>query len=169
MAKLLGVSNSTIKRWVKEIGLSMERNDRGHYLFKKEDIDYLRFIQEQIQNGVLLHEVIIPEKKPRKGSVSLPVNEQPEEKVLLKLKELERRIEEKADSVASYQLLQHRSELEDLQIQIMTLTKRVETLEHELNKSPKNSINNDLPLLFDQPTTKKGKKHRNILSSLFGF
>jgi chromosome-anchoring protein RacA len=168
VAKLLGVSNSTIKRWVKELGLTMERNDRGHYLFKKEDIEFLRFIQEQIQNGILLHEVTIPEKKPRKGTLSTQVEEKPNEKVFHKITELERRLDEKADSVTSYQLLQHRRELEDLQTQITSLVKRVESLEIELSKSKK-SQNTELPLIYDPPKSKREKKSRNILSGLFGF
>lgn len=168
VAKLLGVSNSTIKRWVKELGLSMERNERGHYLFNQEDIEYLRFIQEQIQNGILLHEVTMPDTKPRKGVVKLGESDKTNDDLLPKIKELERKIDSKADSVASYQLLQHRSEIEDLQKQIKKLTNRIEVLELELNKSKK-SVSPDLPLVFDQPKSKRDKKRKNIISSLFGF
>jgi chromosome-anchoring protein RacA len=169
VAKLLGVSNSTIKRWVKELGLSMERNDRGHYLFKQEDIEYLRFIQEQIQNGILLHEVIIPEKKPRKGLITTQVSEMADLKLATKIKELERKLDDKADSVTSYQLLQHRRELEDLQSQILSLSKKVESLELQLSKS-KDNPQNEVAFLFDHPKAKKEKKKsRNLISSLFGF
>jgi chromosome-anchoring protein RacA len=39
VAKLLGVSTSTIQRWVKQLELPMERNERGHYHFSSEDIE----------------------------------------------------------------------------------------------------------------------------------
>lgn len=168
VAKLLGVSNSTIKRWVKELGLSMERNERGHYLFNQDDIEYLRFIQEQIQNGILLHEVTMPDNKPRKGTVKIVESEKASDELLSKINELERRLDTKADSVASYQLLQHRSEIEDLQNQIKMLSNRIEVLELELGKTKK-SVSSDLPLVFDQPKSKREKKRKNIISSLFGF
>lgn len=170
VAKLLGVSNSTIKRWVKELGLSMERNERGHFLFNKEDIEYLQFIQEQIQNGILLHEITTPEKKMRKGtlkSVEADHN-QTNEKIFLKFSELERQLDQKADAVTSYQLLQHRREIEDLKSHIKSLVDRIDTLEAELDKSKK-SVNPDLPLIFDHPKSKRDKKRKNVLSSLFGF
>ena len=44
VAKLLGVSSSTIQRWVKQLELPMERNERGHYHFNQEDIDLLKNI-----------------------------------------------------------------------------------------------------------------------------
>lgn len=53
VAKLLGVSASTIQRWIKQLQLPMERNERGHYHFSQEDIELLKEIHEQLQNGTL--------------------------------------------------------------------------------------------------------------------
>ena len=49
VAKLLGVSASTIQRWVKQLGLPMEKNERGHYYFCSDDINLLKEIHEQLQ------------------------------------------------------------------------------------------------------------------------
>lgn len=42
VAKHLGVSTSTVQRWVKQLNLPMERNERGHYTFKEEDLPFWR-------------------------------------------------------------------------------------------------------------------------------
>ncbi|MCL6573756.1 MAG: helix-turn-helix domain-containing protein, partial [Bacillus sp. (in: Bacteria)] len=38
VAKLLGVSSSTVQRWVKQLRLPMEKNDRFHYHFNSDYI-----------------------------------------------------------------------------------------------------------------------------------
>lgn len=167
VAKLLGVSVSTVKRWVKQLGLPMERNDRGHYLFNDEAIEYLRFIQNQINAGVLLHEITpLPEKNIRSGTVKAPKERDlAVEELVLKINNLERRLDAKADSVASYQLLQHRREIEELQELVSSLSSQIEELEIEITDLKKKEAA-DRPLVYDQPKTTKKK---NIFSSLFGF
>ncbi|MDR6998397.1 MerR family transcriptional regulator [Neobacillus niacini] len=165
VAKLLGVSSSTIQRWVKQLELPMERNDRGHYYFKDEDIDLLKKIQEQIQNGALLQDIApIQEKKSRRGVVKAVENEQAMEKLFAKVSELEISLNAKADSVASYQLLQHRREIEDLQSQVKELNLQLETLQKQVA---------ELTTPVQTETThfhnKKKPKKKNIVSMLFGF
>lgn len=69
VAKLLGVSPSTVQRWVKQLGLPMEKNERGHYYFNDVDIDQLKEIHEQLQSGTLIQDITpIKEKRnSRKG------------------------------------------------------------------------------------------------------
>jgi chromosome-anchoring protein RacA len=167
VAKLLGVSSSTIQRWVKQLELPMERNERGHYHFNDEDIDLLKNIQEQIQNGALLQEIApVQEKKSRKGTVKAGDNNAALERLYTIVNELEAKMNSKADSVASYQLLQHRKEIEDLEKQVKVLTKQVEMLQSQLDELKKTSLP-DKPLVLDQGKVKRKKK--NIVSSLFGF
>ena len=165
VAKLLGVSASTIQRWVKQLELPMERNERGHYHFNNEDIDLLKNIQTQIQNGTLLQEIApVQEKKSRKGIVKVPENNVELERLYTIITELEAKVNSKADSVASYQLLQHRREIEELQNQVTVLTKQVESLQTQLYEIKKNALP-DIPLVLD----KGNRKKKNIVSSLFGF
>lgn len=168
VAKLLGVSASTIQRWVKQLELPMERNERGHYYFNNEDIDLLKNIQTQIQNGTLLQEIApVQEKKTRKGTVkTAPENNSELERLYTIVTELETKVNSKADSVASYQLLQHRREIEDLQNQVIKLTKKVENLQSQLQEF-KTSDLPDKPLVLDQGKLNRRKK--NFVSSLFGF
>ena len=169
VAKLLGVSSSTIQRWVKQLELPMEKNERGHYHFSSKDIEQLKEIHEKLQAGTLLHEISpVGEKKSiRKGTVkAASENDQAMEKLLAKVTELELSLHAKADSVASYQLLQHRREIEELQDQVKNLTQQMEHLQSKLNEltSP---LLPEKPLVFDQTKTKRKKK--NFMSSLLGF
>lgn len=167
VAKLLGVSVSTIQRWVKQLNLPMERNERGHYFFKNEDIQLLKEIHEQLQNGVLLQDIApIKEIKPaRKGAVK-PANTNIEMTELReKLKEIEVSVHSKADSVVSYQLLQHRREIEELRQNIKDLSNLVEKLQTELTKMKTTS--EEKPFVLADGKVKRKKK--NIVSSFFSF
>ncbi|MFJ7725803.1 MerR family transcriptional regulator [Neobacillus sp. NPDC097160] len=168
VAKLLGVSASTVQRWVKQLGLPMEKNERGHYHFSEEDINLLKGIHEQLQNGTLLHEITpMNEKKTvRKGAVKAVENDKAIEKLFTMVNELEISLNAKADSVASYQLLQHRREIEDLQDQINTLTQQLDLLQKQYNELnfPTQS---EKPIVFDHSKIKRKKK--NFVSSIFGF
>ncbi|TDK58823.1 MerR family transcriptional regulator [Bacillus salipaludis] len=163
VSKLLGVSSSTIQRWVKQLELPMERNERGHYFFKDEDIALLKKIQEQIQNGALLQDIApVQEKKPRRGIVKAVENDHAIEKLFAKVSELEISLNEKADSVASYQLLQHRREIEELQSQVKALNLQLETLQKQVTEL---STPVQTEIVHFQ---KKKPKKKNIVSMLFG-
>lgn len=168
VAKLIGVSTSTIQRWVKQLELPMERNERGHYHFSKEDIEVLKKIHEQLQNGTLIQEITpITEKKIlRKGTVKAVEDNHALEKLNDKVNKLEKELQSKADSVASYQLLQHRREIEDLQTQVNELSAQLELFKKLLNKLNIPSQMEE-PIVFDSSKGKRKKK--NIVSSLFGF
>jgi chromosome-anchoring protein RacA len=167
VAKLLGVSASTIQRWVKQLELPMERNERGHYHFNNEDIELLKNIQNQIQNGTLLQEIApVQEKKSRRGTVKTTENNAELERLYTIVNELEAKVNSKADSVASYQLLQHRREIEELQTQVKDLTKQVESLHTQLVEIKKTTLP-DKPLVLEKG--KVNRKKKNLVSSLFGF
>jgi chromosome-anchoring protein RacA len=169
VANLLGVSSSTIQRWVKQLELPMERNERGHYFFNQEDIELLKSIQTQIQNGVLLQEIApIKEKKTRKGSVKAVETNAEVERLYKIVTELEAKVNSKADSVTSYQLLQHRREIEELQGQINKLTTQVDQLQSKLNEILTPTVK-DKPLVFDLDHDRGRKKKKSFVSSLFGF
>ncbi|MEH7418867.1 MerR family transcriptional regulator [Neobacillus drentensis] len=168
VAKLLGVSASTIQRWVKQLELPMEKNERGHYHFSSKDIDLLKEIHEKLQAGTLLHEISpVSEKKViRKGTVKTVDHDKANEILFEKVRELELSLHAKADSVASYQLLQHRREIEELQEQVKKLTQQMEHLQTQLTEltSP---IQTETPIVFDQ--TKAKRKKKNFMSSLLSF
>jgi chromosome-anchoring protein RacA len=165
VAKELGVSSSTVQRWVTGLNMEIERNELGHYLFTSEDLAQLREIQQKLSSGLLLQQIIQNERITRKGTALRSEKELPDDDVLKKIKDLERRLEEKADAVVSYQLLQHRQEMDDMQKQIICLTERIDAL--EANNMIKKD---DTPIGLDskKPVTSKPKK-KHFFQSLFEF
>ena len=96
VANELGISQSTVKRWVTACNMEIERNSHGHYLFTDENIQQLKQIQQQLNEGLVLQEVGLGEKENRKGAVK-PTVQPPEnqiviEKLVTTVQELERRL-----------------------------------------------------------------------------
>ncbi|RDU35741.1 chromosome segregation protein [Neobacillus piezotolerans] len=165
VAKLLGVSTSTVQRWVKQLNLPMERNERGHYTFNEEDIALLENIRDQIQKGALLQDVApVAVKESRKGTVKVAEMHPDMEKVLLMFADLERRMDGKADSVAAYQLLQHRKEIEELQAQVAALAAAFENMAQPAAAKEQQSMP---PLVLDSAIIGKRKKKRKIMGLFF--
>lgn len=166
VANHIGVSQSTILRWVKQIGLPLEKNERGHYLFSSNDIEQLKEIQEQIQKGILLQDISFTQlKQVRKGLVRSCENEFEMTKLESKLNNLETRLNSKADSVTSYQLLQHRNEIEELQNHIAILVNRIESLEKQIKPLQNRGHSPEIDTL---PVPRKSKRN-GIVNSIFGF
>ncbi|RHW42045.1 MerR family transcriptional regulator [Neobacillus notoginsengisoli] len=170
VAKLLGVSTSTVQRWVKQLNLPMERNERGHYTFSEDDIPILEKIRDQIHNGALLQEIApYQAKSPRKGTVKAVEASPDIEKLMMMFSDMERRIDSKADSVTSYQLIQHRKEIEELQNQVAELAAAIEKME------PRQGTNEQVAesALFDNadiPSSPgKRKKKKKVFGTFFGF
>ncbi|MBU8880755.1 MerR family transcriptional regulator [Bacillus sp. FJAT-29790] len=168
VAKMLGVSQSTVQRWVKQLELEMERNELGHYIFTEEDIQLLRQVQDQLNKGIILQDVTVGKRKIRKGATNTALNEQAFDKLLEKINVLEQKLNGKADDVVSYQLLQHRREIEDLQNEVKKLNVRIEKLEANQNGMKKSNTTDHL-LVFDNQMPSKKTKKRKLITTLFGF
>lgn len=168
VAKLLGVSPSTIQRWVKHANLQMNRNELGHYVFNEEDIDVMKKIQEQINNGVLLQDIAAAAKKKRHAVVKQEV--QPDYmKLLNKINELEAKVDRKADEIVSYQLLQHRREIEELNEMIEQLTQQIEILTKEKEDEPDPKSVEMVAATKEEFGFFQKLKKKKLISSLFGF
>ncbi|RLQ93797.1 MerR family transcriptional regulator [Falsibacillus albus] len=165
VAKQLGVSPSTVQRWVKQLELDMERNELGHFWFTDEDLEIFKDIHQQLHSGIGIQDVKVPGKKARVGKVKSSDPKSIDDKLLERIEELEKRLDQKADAVVSYQLLTHRREIEDLEKEVANLTKKIEMLEK--NKEEQASMNH--PLVFDQKKKKKRPLKKNIISMFFGF
>lgn len=160
VAELLGISVSTVQRWVKQLGLEMERNELGHFIFSEEDIALLKEVKNQLQQGKILQEIEISNTK-RTGHVKTNDSDECLEQMSSKIKEIEISLEQKADSVVSYQLLQHRREIEELQEQILLLTEKISILEEVLDR--------DREAALSKEDIKKTPRKRNkFLQSIFG-
>ncbi|WP_449621529.1 MerR family transcriptional regulator [Robertmurraya sp. Marseille-Q9965] len=161
ISRMLGVSSSTVQRWVKHLGLKMERNEFGHYLYSEEDVQILKEFKQQLQDGVPFQDIQVT-KKVRRGTVKMQKSEEPGQGYLERLKDVERKVESKADSVVSYQLLQHRREIEDLKKEIQSLNLQIKELIDKSKQFEENQTESSEPILV----TRKRKK---VFLSLLGF
>lgn len=160
VSQLLGVSSSTVQRWVKHLGLEMERNEFGHYIYSDDDIESLKEFQKELQKGVPIQSISITKKQRQGTAVVKRKNHFEEEKWIEKFRELESRLNNKADSVVAYQLMQHRSEIEELQ-------KKVAMLEEQLDELQENQFSvKDIPLEEENKDVTK-KKKKTIFGAIF--
>ncbi|KKI89677.1 hypothetical protein WQ54_25355 [Bacillus sp. SA1-12] len=164
-AKALGVSRRTLMRWVHQLDMELEKNELGHYQFNENDLARLKELQEQLNNQPEPHAMT---EKSRKGTLinTAVVNEPKVNTLNERMDELERKIRGKADDVVSYQLLQHRREMEDLLNKVQSLEKRVEELEgsHQKRDPMKDHV-----FAFDQSSEQKKPRRKNFISSIFSF
>lgn len=168
VAKMLGVSPSTIQRWVKQANLQMERTELGHYQFSEESIEVLKDIKDQLNNGVLLQDLKLKGKKPRKATVAAPQNDALLDKLMQRMDHLENKLSGKADDVVSYQILQHRREIEELQTEIARLNEVIDGMQQAAAhlEEPAKEENKSI---FSPVTSFRKLKKRNFISSFFGF
>ncbi|WP_243387101.1 MerR family transcriptional regulator [Bacillus kexueae] len=165
VAQKVGVSPKTVQRWIKQLDIPIERNELGHYQFSSQDVELLIQVHEQIQNGVAIKDLQLPaqpsqtkeEVAPTKDSSNNSYNN---DRLLAKIKALELMVYQKADDVVSYQLLQHRKEMEELQNKVEELEAKIKKLESEKKEDPFANL---------EPAPKKRTIRRGWINSLFGF
>ena len=91
-----------------------------------------------------------------------------EQSIVEKLQEtvalIEKRLDTKADDVVSYQLLQHRSDIEDLQKTINQLTKQLEILESKMTNGPQS----DYYFAFNETATTEKQTKKPFFKAFFG-
>jgi len=168
VAKLLKVSPSTIQRWVKQLDLDMERNELGHFIFTEEDVELLKSIQKQINQGLVLQEVAVSKKQSRKGTIITPPDNERLKDILAKMDVLEKLINQKADEVVSYQLLQHRQEIEELQNEVARLAEQLNKFQSNHNENMETTINENV-IVFEESKPKRKRKKKNMISSFFSY
>lgn len=163
VARLLNVSHSTIQRWVTQLNMEVERNQLGHYQFSDEDIALLRKIQDQLNEGIILQKVSISEKKIRKatGQKHSETNKE-HDQLIERVVRLENGLKTKADDVVSYQLLQHRSEMEEMHKLVKKLEARIEALETPIVQPF------DYFLAAEEVAATKKTKKRPFIKMIFG-
>jgi chromosome-anchoring protein RacA len=170
VAKLLGVSRRTLMRWVSQLDMQLEKNELGHYQFTEDDIERLKQIQNQ--PNMQLHSS--PSHSDETGNkVSAAEDSKVEdskvedskvESLNARIDELERKMRGKAEDVVSYQLLQHRREMEELVKKISKLEQKIEKLVE--SDQPQSESKENL-LVFDPSPSSKKPKRKGIISSLF--
>ncbi|MGD6816517.1 MerR family transcriptional regulator [Metabacillus sp. 113a] len=164
VAKELGVSTKTVQRWVKQLELPMERNELGHYHFREEDLNTLKGVKEQLHSGVLLQDIkaeTAPHAAPPEAE-AVPVSNSAGPRAAEledRLNLMEQKLNHKADAVVSYQLLQHRREMEELNKKIHKLEQTIDILFAQLPEA-----NPEPVLMFEN---QKLNKRKGLLKSIF--
>ncbi|MDN4074520.1 MULTISPECIES: MerR family transcriptional regulator [Fictibacillus] len=154
----LGVNPTTIQRWVKHFNLTCQKNDHGHYLFSEQDIEDLREIKKQLDAGLLMNDIqIAAQVKSPEAPVKAGKFDERFESLMTQIEKLEKKIEEKADDVLSYQVLQHATEMDDMMKRLIKIEEKIEDIEVKLLKMPQGP----------EETAEYKKPRRNWLVSLF--
>jgi chromosome-anchoring protein RacA len=134
----LGVNVKTVRKWVNFFGIACKRNDNGHFEFKNDDVQNLKIIQKELGKGIPMKEVLVSleDKQVSKEDTieSVELVEQKFDKIFFRLDQLERKIHQKADDVLSYQVLQHRKELEAISDKITAIEERLLNVESNVYK-----------------------------------
>jgi len=168
LAKRLGVSTKTIRRWIKNFDLTCNRNEHGHYVFSEEDYKLFCSIRDQLKNGTPSNEVEV--HQVRKGNIRFmngtiqlqPPQQQQLASLMDRIERTEEKIDQKADDVVSYQILQHRKEIDELSQKLEKLESYILHLEEKLHEKT----------YFDEVAASKDViplKSRRTKIKLFGF
>jgi chromosome-anchoring protein RacA len=129
VAKRLGVSPKTIQRWIKKYNIPCPRNEAGHYVFDAETIALLEQIKFE-QGAALEEDYEETTKEALCPETTFETHVKPHlEEMSARLQSVERKLEQKADDVVSFQILQHRKEIEELVEHIQQLESRMAQLE----------------------------------------
>ncbi|MGG1685506.1 MerR family transcriptional regulator [Pseudalkalibacillus sp. NRS-1564] len=153
----LGVNPTTVQRWVKYFDLSCEKNELGHFLFSNETLEELKSIKNDLRRGYSMEKIKSAGKNNSKVAMVTPERfEQRLDRFSVRLEQLERQLDEKANEVITVQVLQHRSELEEL-------VKKVSSLEEKLSELE------DHTSIHEAVGQSTGKGKRPWIMSLFSF
>jgi chromosome-anchoring protein RacA len=134
VAKELGVNPKTVLKWIRQHDIPCEKNELGHFEFTDEHLEQLKGIQTNPPS-----QRVQPPAEKRKGTVSISIEETEKwkeiegklDQLFMRLIENERRMERKAGEVVTFQILEHRSEIDELQKKIQKLETRLQQLEEQ--------------------------------------
>nr|WP_028399626.1 hypothetical protein [Ectobacillus panaciterrae] len=123
VAKKLGVSPKVVMRIVQQLQLDLQKNKFGHYIFSEDDLQQILEYHQTPENTPVAE---FPADFSHEEFASL---KQEIQALSNRMTRNEGKLDAKADDVVNYQLLQHRSEIEELQKTIKLLKGRIEQLE----------------------------------------
>jgi chromosome-anchoring protein RacA len=134
----LGVNPTTVQRWIKYFDIPCKTNELGHYLIAQQELETLLNIKERLNRGFTMKEIreksdpaqVVKEKKEK--MIATNVLEDKLEQLIIHIEQIERKLSVKADEVVEYQVLQHRSELDNLFTMITKIDERMSKIEQHL-------------------------------------
>jgi chromosome-anchoring protein RacA len=139
-AAALGVSPTTVKRWASTKPERFRKDASGHYIFLPEDLSVLASVKG---TGEPVDAAGDPAPLPV-PAVRLGQAREPEgprsavppgwEELTDRLRELERGLDRKAGEVVTYQILEHRRELDELRASVRELACSLDSLAETLQQ-----------------------------------
>ncbi len=165
-AKKLGVTTKTVRKWIKHFNLQCEKNEYGHYVFEETDLPLFERIRNQVKSGVPSDKIELTPPEPRKGTARKMVQASDKtlsdklNTIMERIKENEKEIEKKASDVVSYQLLQHRKEIDELQKRMQKMEAYIERLEQE-----KEELQKQTAITLEK--VEGSRKRKRVLGFLF--
>jgi len=167
-AERLGVSQTTVKRWASHFPSSFRKDPLGHYIFSQREFGLLQYIRSEIEHGRTLEQISLPGPPADEsaGRTSATALAEDTREVLLRMSEIERSLDQKADEVVSAQVRQHREELDELRRTVAQLAAAVETIQSRAAAMAEASRTAEIELPAARPSDFPEKKRR-IFRSFF--
>lgn len=112
-SEMVGVAPKTVRKWVKQFDIPCQRNENGHYLFTQESIQVLTDIRNEKMEE---HPYFLSPRSYTEHGVSSgrEAFDKKLDELFSRLDALEQKVSRKADEVVTYQVLQHRKEIDDI-------------------------------------------------------
>lgn len=122
IAKKLGVSPKAVVRIAQQLNLNIEKNKYGHFIFTQDNLDkMLEYHRSHIEQT--LSPAIISQEEPSTDFEQFVTQLNT---ITHRLNRIEEKMQDKADDVVNYQLLQHRREMEEMMDRIQKLEAALE-------------------------------------------
>ncbi|WP_216829202.1 chromosome-anchoring protein RacA [Alkalihalobacterium elongatum] len=143
VSDLLGVNPTTVQRWVKYFNIHCQMNEHGHYLFQTPQVETLREIKGQLSEGKKMKDVMVSNNSVISNSETqedmMPTfkYEQKLEMMMARIEELEEKLASKADDVVTYQLLNHRKEIEAMSKSLLSIEERLDQMDEIIKQNIK--------------------------------
>ncbi|MBJ8106069.1 MULTISPECIES: chromosome segregation protein [Bacillus cereus group] len=153
IAKKLGVSPKAVVRIAQQLNLTIEKNKYGHFIFTQGDLDQmLEYHRSQADQP---HNIQPTQTTPSNDFEQLAAQLN---SITRRLDRMEEQMLDKANDVVTYQLLQHRREMEEM-------LERIQKLEAALKKEEPIYITPDSKPTYER---EKKPKRRKMIFSIFG-
>ncbi|MDA1676205.1 MULTISPECIES: chromosome-anchoring protein RacA [unclassified Bacillus cereus group] len=166
IAKKLGVSPKAVARIAQQLNLTIEKNKNGHFIFTQDDLDQmLEYHLSQIEQSPKTSSNDVVELKTQVNTIVQNISSHDFEQLAAQLNTITRRLDrmeeqmqDKANDVVTYQLLQHRREMEEM-------LERIQKLEAALKKEEPIYITPDTKPTYER---EQKPKRRKMIFSIFG-
>lgn len=160
VAKAINVNPSTVQRWIKYFHLTTKVNAKGHFEMTDDTYDKIKFIHSETKQGKKLKEIVMEGDRETGRGKMVPASAMDEkiDMLIRQVEHLDRQLNNKADEVVEYQVLNQRKEINELNELISHLSSRLKTLEESLQQKE----NADL-------TAQNGPQKKRRLAGIFSF